>query len=188
MLISLAAPGEATTASRQEPKVPARSKIHFPKDDLDRLAKQFRGRLGFYAKDLSSGIEYSWNPDQRFPLASVFKLLVMIELYRQAAAGRLQLHHRRRLPDDISTHGSGVLKKREGAVELSLREYCRLMMVRSDNMATDLLIRTVGLGPVNQFLETEGFKSTRVSMGIGRWHYAVVGMMGAPISHRNDLR
>ena len=149
MLISLAAPGEATTASRQEPKVPARSKIHFPKDDLDRLAKQFRGRLGFYAKDLSSGIEYSWNPDQRFPLASVCKLAVMIELYRQAAAGRLQLHHRRRLPDDISTHGSGVLKKREGAVELSLREYCRLMMVRSDNMATDLLIRTVGLGRVN---------------------------------------
>ena len=112
----------------------------------------------------------------------------MIELYRQVAAGRLQLDQKRRLPDDISTHGSGVLKNREGPVELSLREYCRLMMVRSDNMATNLLIRTVGLGSVNRFLKTGGFRSTRVSMEIGRWHYAVVGMMDTPISRRNDER
>ena len=141
-----------------------------------------------HAKDLTSGADYSWNADQRFPPASVFKLVVMIELYRQAGAARLQLDQRRRLPDDISTHGSGVLKKREGTVVLSLREYCRLMMVRSDNMATDLLIRTVSLGAVNRFLETAGFKSTRVSMEIGRWHYAVVGMMDAPISRGNDER
>ncbi len=187
-LILLATPEEASTANTGRPRDPDSSQTHFPKHELDRLAKQFRGRLGFYAKDLQSGIEYSRNADQRFPPASVFKLPVMIELYRQAAAGRLQLDQRRRLPDDISTHGSGVLKKREGAVELSLREYCRLMMVRSDNMATDLLIRTVSLSAVNRFLETEGFKNTRVSMEIGRWHYAVVGMMDAPISRRNDER
>ncbi len=187
-LILLATPGEATTANKRQPNVPDRSHTHFPKDELDRLAKHFRGRLGFYAKDLSSGIEYSWHADQRFPPASVFKLPVMIELYRQAAAGRLHLDQRLRLPDDISTHGSGVLKKREGPVELSLREYCRLMMVRSDNMATDLLIRTVSLGAVNRFLERGGFKSTRVLMEIGRWHYAVVGMMDAPITRRNDER
>lgn len=65
----------------------------------------------------------------------------------------MQLDQRWRLPDDISTHGSGVLKKREGTVELPLREDCRLMMVRSDNMAFDLLPHTVGLGTVNRFLE-----------------------------------
>ena len=186
VLILLAAPGEATTENQRQDR--NNSQIRFPKDELDRLAKQVRGRLGFYAKELSSGTTYSWNADQRFPPASVFKLPVMIELYRQAAEGRLQLDQKRRLAGDISTHGSGVLKKRKGAVELSLREYCRLMMVRSDNMATDLLIRTVGLAAVNRFLETGGFKSTRVAMEIGRWHDAVVGMMDAPINRRNDKR
>ncbi len=180
--------GSAGGRAKPEPQLPDTSQTRFPKDKLDQLARRFRGRLGFYAKDLTSGAEYSRSADQRFPPASVFKLTVMVELYRQAAAGRLQLHNKRRLPDDISTHGSGVLKKREGAVELSLREYCRLMMVRSDNMATDLLIRTVGLGSVNRFLETAGFKSTRVAMEIGRWHYAVVGMMDVPINRRNDER
>ena len=187
-LTLLPTPGGAWNSGRSAAESPVGSQAEFPKDELDRLASDFQGRLGFYAKDRTSGADYSWNADQRFPPASVFKLLVMIELYRQAAAARLQLDQRRRLPDDISTHGSGVLKKREGTVVLSLREYCRLMMVRSDNMATDLLIRTVGLGAVNRFLETAGFKSTRVSMEIGRWHYAVVGMMDAPISRRNDER
>ncbi len=120
-LILLATLVEASTASKQGSEGPGDSQIGFPKDELDRLAKDFRGRLGFYAKDLTTGIEYSRNADQRFPPASVIKLPVMIELHRQAAAGRLKLDHKRRLSDDISTHGSGVLKKREGEVELSNR-------------------------------------------------------------------
>ena len=187
-LILLANPGEARIVRAHQSEVAGRSQTRIPKSELDQLARHFRGRLGFYAKELTSETEYSWNADQRFPPASVLKLPVMVELYRQAVAARLQLDDRRPLPDDISTHGSGVLKKREGAVELSLRQYCRLMMVRSDNMATDLLIRTVGLGAVNRFLERGGFKSTRVAMEIGRWHYAVVGMMDAPINRRNDER
>ena len=105
------------------------SGVSFPKRDLDSLAERFTGKLGFFAQDLKSGATYSWQADKRFPPASVIKLPVMMELYRQAAAGRIDLDEKRRLPDDISTHGTGVLKRREAPVELSLREYCRLMVV-----------------------------------------------------------
>lgn len=152
------------------------------------MANRFGGRIGFFARNLADGAEYSWNGDQRFPPASVIKLPVMIELYRQAAAGSLDLDAKETLPQDISTHGSGVLKRRDGPVSLTLREYCRLMMVHSDNMATDLVIHKVGLEAVNRFLGELGLKNTRASMELGRWHYLIVGLADAPISRKNDAR
>ena len=137
---------------------------------------------------MADGAEYSWNGDERFPPASVIKLPVMIELYRQAAAGSLDLDAKETLPPDISTHGSGVLKRREGPVSLTLHEYCRLMMVHSDNMATDLVMRRVGLESVNRFLRGLGLENTRASMELGRWHYLIVGLANAPVSLDNDER
>ena len=152
------------------------------------MASRFAGRIGFFVKNLADGAEYSWNGDHRFPPASVIKLPVMIELYRQGVAGSLDLDARETLPKDISTHGSGVLKRREGPVSLTLREYCRLMMVHSDNMATDLVMRKVWLESVNRFLGELGLKNTRASMELGRWHYLIVGLAKAPISRANDDR
>ena len=152
------------------------------------MAGRFGGRIGFYAKNVAAGAEYSWNGDQRFPPASVIKLPVMIELYRQAATGSLDLDAKETLPPDVSTHGSGVLKRRDGPVSLTLREFCRLMMVHSDNMATDLVMRAVGLGSVNRFLRGLGLENTRASMELGRWHYLIVGLANAPVSLNNDER
>ncbi len=163
-------------------------KTQFPRQKLDAMASRFGGRIGFYARNLADGAEYSWNGNQRFPPASVIKLPVMIELYRQAAAGSLDLDAKEPLPHDVSTHGSGVLKRRDGPIALTLREYCRLMMVHSDNMATDLVMRKVGLEAVNRFLGDLGLENTRASMDLGRWHYLIVGLRDAPISRENDAR
>jgi len=121
----------------------------FPVADLDRLAESFAGRLGFYARDLASGATYAWHAHDRFPPASAIKLPVMIQLYRQSVAGDVDLQEKRRLPADISTHGTGPLARRTDPVEMSLEDYCRLMIINSDNMATDLLIRVVGMDAVN---------------------------------------
>ena len=173
---------------QQDPALPNPRPTRFPGQKLDRLASGFGGRIGFYARNLANGAEYSWNGDQRFPPASVIKLPVMVELYRQAASGSLDLDAKEPLPLDVSTHGSGVLKRREGPVALTLREYCRLMMVHSDNMATDLVMRKVGLEAVNRFLGELGLENTRASMDLGRWHYLIVGLAEAPINRENDDR
>jgi beta-lactamase class A len=110
----------------------------------------------------------------------------MIQLYRQAAAGNVGLDKKLRLPDDISTHGTGVLKGRAAPVELTLREYCRLMMINSDNMATDLMIRAVGTKATNEFLDEQGCKNTRVSLELGRWHYVILGMTDVPVGSKNS--
>lgn len=177
------------TALRSE-EIDIADRLHgrFPKDELDTVAKRFSGRIGFFVRDLARGTDYGWNSDERFPPASVIKLPVMIELYRQAADGRLDLDQRLRLPANISTHGTGVLKHKEPPVELPLRDYADLMMIHSDNMATDFIIRTVTPEATNRFLDDQGFRNTRVSFELGQWHYIVCGIPDLLITPENDKR
>ena len=157
-----------------------------PAEQLDRCAEAFAGRVGFYVKDLSSGATYVHNEHERFPTASVFKLPVMVELFRQADRGEIDLNQRRRLATDISTHGGGQLALLRDQPELTLRDYCRMMILVSDDMAADLLVRAVGADAVNRMLDEQGLVNTRVPMEIGRWAYVMVGMDDAPISREND--
>ena len=159
----------------------------FPTAACDRVAADFHGRIGFYIEDLTTGITHEHNADQRFPTASVCKVPVMIELFRQVELGRLSLDERHRLQGDISTHGSGTLQLMEDAPELTLRDYCRLMMGISDNMATDFLLGVVGLESVNTTLDAMGFPNTRTSVTLGRYHYRMFGMDDVPCSRENDV-
>ena len=159
----------------------------FPTAACDQVAADFHGRIGFYIEDLITGITHEYNADQRFPTASVCKVPVMIELFRQIELGRLSLDERHRLQGDISTHGSGTLQLMEDAPELTLRDYCRLMMGISDNMATDFLLGVVGLESVNTTLDAMGFPNTRTSVTLGHYHYRMFGMDDVPCNRANDV-
>ena len=159
----------------------------FPTAAYDRIALDFRGRIGFYIEDLTTGITHEHNTDQRFPTASVCKIPVMIELFRQVELGCLSLDERHRLQGNISTHGSGTLQLMKDAPELTLRDYCRLMMSISDNMATDFLLGVVGLESVNATLDAMGFPNTRTSVTLGHYHYRMFGMDDVPCNRENDV-
>ena len=159
----------------------------FPRAAYDQIAADFCGRIGFYIEDLTTGITHEHNADQRFPTASVCKVPVMIELFRQVEIGRLSLDERRRLQGNISTHGSGTLQLMEDGPELTLRDYCRLMMGISDNMATDFLLDVVRLESVNATLDAMGFPNTRTSVTLGRYHYRMFGMDDIPCNRENDV-
>jgi beta-lactamase class A len=167
---------------------PPRGANPFPKAALDRLASEFQGRAGIYVKDLGGGHTYTYHAGERFPPASAIKLPIMVALYREAEAGRIDLDRGYAMPEGISALGTGDLSRKGGPIALTLREYCRLMMVKSDNMATDLIIRTLGIPRVNRFLREQRLDNTRLAMEIGRWHYTIVGMGREPISPVNDAK
>lgn len=159
----------------------------FPAQQLDELLEASPGRIGAYLKDLDSGATYERRSDDRFPTASIFKVSVMVELFRQAEAGVVSLNERRRLENDrFSTHGTGHLKLLQDEPELTLRDYCRLMMGISDNMATDLLIEVLGTDAICATMEALGLPNTRASMPIGRWHYLLGNMGNVPFNRTND--
>ncbi len=158
----------------------------FPVDKMDQVADDFQGRISFYVEDIPSGASHGYNPDRRYPTASVCKVPLMIELFRQAEEGRLSLVDRRRLRNDISHHGTGVLDMLKDEPELTLYDYARLMISVSDNMATDMVMEAVGLESVNATMERLGYPNTRTNMTMSRWHYTIAGLQHLKQTPKNN--
>ena len=161
----------------------------FPNASIEALARAVPGRIGFYIEDLATGLKYERNAHDLFPTASICKVPVLIELFRRVEEGTISLNERRCLPRDTSRQfASGHLRMLWDEPEMSLRDYARLMIRVSDDMATDVLMEVVGLDHVNATMGKLGFANTRVTMNMGRWHYTMVDMGHEPINPENDER
>ena len=157
-------------------------------NDIDDIVNQYPGRIGLFVEYLETREVYENNSRALFPTASVCKIPVMVELFRQVTSGQISLNDRYHIDNSISTHGTGILKLINDPVEMTLMDYCRLMITVSDNMATDVLIDVLGLESINSTMELIGLPNTRVNMTMGRWHYAMAGLQNMPITPKNDIR
>lgn len=119
--------------------------------------------VGVAIKDLRSGDEFIINGDEVFPQASAIKIHVLAELYRQAEQGKYRLTDVIPVPPSARVGGSGILNELGSAgVSMSIRDYAVLMIVLSDNTATNLLIERVGMENVNRFLQSVGATRTKL--------------------------
>ena len=108
-------------------------------------------------KDLTSGEELLFNPDESLPIGSSVRIHLVTELYRQAAAGHLSLSEIRSLPESSRTGGLGVLRfMGQGTVAMSLRDYATLLVTAADNTAANFLTDVVGMETVNTSLQRDG--------------------------------
>jgi beta-lactamase class A len=119
------------------------------------------GVLGVYVRDLATGATVEIRPDEVFPTASSIKLAVLYELYRQAEEGRIELSETTR-PPVPRVGGGGVLQELGDRVSLTWRDLGVLMMGWSDNEATNVLVRRLGLEAVNRRLDAVGLPRTRL--------------------------
>lgn len=128
---------------------------------LEKIDRSLDGVLGLSLKDLKTGTTCEIRPDEPFPQASVIKLAVLYELYRQAEQGRIDLAEVTR-PPAARVGGGGVLQELGASVSLTWRDVAVLMMGWSDNAATNLLIDRVGMDAVNRRLDELGLPRTRL--------------------------
>ncbi len=131
-------------------------------DEIRTLAAGFSGVLGVWAQSLDTGEMLEWNPDESFPAASAIKIPILVEVFRQAGEGRFGLLDPRTLRDEDVVPGSGILKDLTPGVTLSVRDLAALMIVVSDNTATNMLIDLVGVASVNEFMVQVGLTGTRL--------------------------
>jgi beta-lactamase class A len=121
------------------------------------------GAVGIAVKDLAGGESFFLHADIVFPQASSIKIPILLELLRQAQAGTLRLDERIAVKRAQAVGGSGVLQHfGDGTSALSLRDLAVLMIVLSDNTATNLLIDRVGMENVNDTLKRLGLRQTRL--------------------------
>ena len=123
-----------------------------------------RGAMGVAALDLTSGERFSINENLVFPQGSAIKISIMMEVYKQAGEGRFKLTDLRAVGKQHQVGGSGVLVELgDGTSRLSIRDLCVLMVVLSDNTATNMLIDLVGMDSINKTMDGLGLKQTRVN-------------------------
>ncbi|EEF61037.1 beta-lactamase [Pedosphaera parvula Ellin514] len=130
---------------------------------LQEIISHTRGAMGISVLDLTSNDRFDINAEMVFPQASAIKIPVLMEVYKQAHAGKFSLTDTRRIEKQDKTSGSGILfELGDGTVQMTIHDLCILMILISDNTATNLLIDLVGITNVNQTLNSLGFEQTRL--------------------------
>ncbi|MGZ4822384.1 MAG: serine hydrolase [Terriglobales bacterium] len=128
--------------------------------DLNGMAAQHAGKVALYAKNLKTGATVAVNADEPVQTASVIKLPVMIEAFCEAAAGKVQLEERLKLAKENQVPGSGVLAQLQPGLEPTLGDAITLMIIISDNTATNMVLDRIGIPPVNARIAAMGLKNT----------------------------
>ena len=143
---------------------------------LQRLMLGVRADWALYVKYTGSGESIAVNADDMMDTMSVIKIPLLVTLFRLYDTDRLNLDHKLILETRYKRFGSGVLHAMDDGMVFSLRDAATLMIIESDNTATDYCFDAVG-GPdaVNQTMRELGLDDIDV-MGNGfDWFSALAG-------------
>jgi len=162
-------------ASKTEQKLPAEKmkmppaeapvpKIERLRSYIESAVKGAAGEIGVVIKHIESGQGLEVNAGASFPMASVFKVPRLVDVLAQIREGKF------RLDDEIGVQktdqhlGSGLLSSLTApGIKLSVRNLINLMMMISDNSATDILLEKVGAENVNNRLKQFGIEGISVN-------------------------
>ena len=126
------------------------------------LFRAHPGRVSVLVRDFSGEVLFGRQPDRVFPSASLIKLPLLIHGLQRVGRGDLDLAGRLTLRAEDRVGGSGVLHELDAGLALTLRDLLTLMIVVSDNTATNLVIERVGIDDLNAFLREEGLGGTEL--------------------------
>ncbi|MBM3786760.1 MAG: hypothetical protein FJW30_20570 [Acidobacteria bacterium] len=133
---------------------------------IEALIEGFQGQVSFYAKNLSTGAEYAVRPDERVRTASTIKLAILVALFEHVQTGKARWDEELTLTGDDKVSGSGVIQEFSTGRKFTLRDLAQLMIVVSDNTATNLILDRLTADAVNAVMEKYEFAQTRANRKI----------------------
>lgn len=125
----------------------------------DRIAS-FKGTVYAYAKNLDTGKTWQVRGDERVRTASTIKLPIMAALFAAVERGDVKWSDRLRLRAEDKVSGSGIMREFSDDLEMPVRDVMRLMIVLSDNTATNLILDRITADAVNIEMAKLGLKHT----------------------------
>jgi beta-lactamase class A len=135
---------------------------------LQTLTQAHHGHVTLYAHDLKSGKTVAINADTPVPTASVIKLTVLFEALKQIQEGKAHFDDKLMLTKANQVEGSGVLMFFDVPQTLTLKDVLTMMVIVSDNTATNVAIDQLGLKNIDDRIQWLGLKDT--------WVYKKVSM------------
>jgi beta-lactamase class A len=124
------------------------------------IAAAHHGHVALFAHNLRSGQTASLLPDEPVQTASVIKMGILLDAAEQIRAGQANLEERIVLTKANQVEGSGVLGELTPPLALTLGDTLRLMVILSDNTATNMAIDRLGLAHINGTLRAAGLRQT----------------------------
>lgn len=141
---------------------PAYAQLARLRPQLEQRIAQHKGTVGLAIVDLATGEELSIRADEPVPSASVIKLPIFVELFHQIQRGPLKLTDPVIMLAADQRPGSGVLRLFSTPHQLTIGDAATLMIVLSDNTATNFIIDKVGIRNVNARMDSMGLRNTRL--------------------------
>lgn len=125
--------------------------------------KNFKGKVGIYVKNLKTGKTVSICADSLFPSAILIKLPIMCGVFYEIVKGKLNYHQELIYRDSLYREGDGILGSFKDGEKISLSKVQMLSITTSDNAASLWLQNLAGSQNINEWLQQNGFKYTRVN-------------------------
>lgn len=129
------------------------------KKQIQEILSRHTCRAGIVIIEQSTQKRLEINPEMVFPSASMIKVPIMIEIMRQAAEGKVSLDEILEVNDQVKVDG-GILQELRSGLPMTIRELVTLMIVLSDNTATNILINRFGMDAVNRAMQNFGLHAT----------------------------
>src|SRR5947209_3226108 len=146
--------------------------------NIARITRSVNAQWGIYVKCLETGEEVAINADKQMDTMSVIKIPLMVEAFRQMEEGKFHLTDRVTLTDAMKRPGTGVIRSMDPGAVLTIKDMLTLMIIVSDNTATDVMYDKVGgIDAVNRLMDSYGLKSIRATGPASAWF---AGLRAAP--------
>lgn len=127
---------------------------------LKTIAAAHQGGLAVFAENLKTGETASLQPDLPVQTASTIKMAILLDAAEQIRAGHASFEEKLVLTKNNQVPGSGVLTQLDTPLALTLKDALTLMVIVSDNTATDLAIDRLGLDHINQTIRAAGLRNS----------------------------
>jgi beta-lactamase class A/uncharacterized membrane protein len=152
---------------------------------IDRVIRSVNATWGIYAKSLETGEEIAIEADRQMDTMSVIKIPLMVEAFQQIKDGKFTLGDKYTLTKEDILPGTGILRSLDPGAVLTVKDLITLMIIVSDNTATDVLYRMVGgVEAVNRRMDALGLTKTRAPAPSRAWFDALRAAPSAAEFHR----
>lgn len=142
---------------------------------LQEIIEQSGAEIGLSALHIESDEEVNLNAETSFPMASVLKIPVLCEAFRQIDEGVFTLDDRWELTYPVKNIGSGVLTYLRDGLQPTVYDLLLLMIIISDNTATDMVMNRVGVSNIDGFMKSLGLQEIHLPFNIRGLFHALVG-------------
>ena len=128
---------------------------------IEHEIKSYDGKLGLYVNDMRGNIITRF-PDEPYETASTIKVYILAALFMAVQEGKADLQDMLTCEERFWIDGSGILGSLEVGTKLSVKNVATLMVIVSDNIATNMLIDYLGLDYINRCIESLGCRDTKL--------------------------